>query len=309
MMGNRKITDSIYLIDADVFGIPNFTSAYLVVGEELALIETGPTKSVPTILEGIRGVGFDPSELSYLVVTHIHLDHAGGAGALIKEMPKAKVVVHQNGARHMIDPSKLVSSAKRVFGNRIDAWYGEVLPVAQERIMTVEGGNIIDLGKGCRLRMINSPGHAVHHICVYSEKDAGLFTGDAVGVYFPHSRTLIPTTPPPEFDPDVNIETIKGLRNFDPNLILFSHFGPCREVEQIVHTSIDRLRGWKDTVSRMMRENASVEKITERLMEDTKKVMATGKTPESLYRWIMEHHIPMCAAGYVHYCKKKLPPS
>ena len=305
MTNGRKVAENIYLIDARVFGIPNFTSAYLIAGEELALIETGPTKSAPFIIEGIRGFGFDPGDISYLVVTHIHLDHGGGAGTLVKEMPKAKVVVHEKGARHMVDPSKLVNSSKRVFGDLIDEWYGEVLPVEQDRIMPVNGGEIIDLGKGQRLRMIDSPGHSNHHICIYSEKEKGLFTGDAVGVYLSDSEVLIPTTPPPEFDPDINVETIKGFMNLDLRLLLFSHFGTTEKVKQTLNMGIDWLMKWKESVSEMMSEDISLEGITEKFRADSRKVLGSNEGKELLCQWVMDHHIPMCAMGYFNYFKKK----
>jgi glyoxylase-like metal-dependent hydrolase (beta-lactamase superfamily II) len=305
MTNGKKVAENIYLIDARVFGIPNFTSAYLIAGEKLALIETGPTKSVPFIIEGIKRSGFDPGDVSYLVVTHIHLDHGGGAGTLLREIPDAKVVVHEKGARHMIDPSKLVNSSKRVFGDFIDEWYGEVLPVEQDRIMPVKGGEIIDLGKGQRLRMIDSPGHSNHHICIYSEKEKGLFTGDAVGVYLSDSGRLIPTTPPPEFDPDVNVETIKGFLGLDLKLLLFSHFGVTEKVNQTLNTSIDWLMKWKESVSEMMSKGLHQEEITEKFRADSKETLGSNKGNELLTRWVMEHHIPMCAMGYFNYFKKK----
>ncbi len=304
-MENGKVTDSICLIDAKVFGIPNFTSAYLILGEELALIESGPAKSASLIIEGIRGFGFDPAEVSYIIVTHVHLDHGGGAGTLLRKMPRAKVVVHEKGVKHMLDPSKLVNSSKRVFGNRIDEWYGEVLPVDEDRVVPVKDGDIVDLGKGQRLRMIDSPGHATHHICIYSEKDRGLFTGDAVGVYIPDSRVLIPTTPPPEFDPDVNIETIRGFAGLDLDLLLFSHFGPVDRVSNILGTSIDWLRRWEETVSRMVGGDISLETITEKFRQDTREALGSGEGMEPLHRWVMDYHIPMCASGYLNYFNRK----
>ena len=304
-MENRKVTDDIYLIDAEVFGIPKFTSVYLIAGEKLALIESGPAKSAPLIIEGIKGFGFHPGDISYLIVTHIHLDHGGGAGTLIKEMPEARVVVHEKGARHMIDPSRLVNSSKRVFGDLIDEWYGEVLPVEEDRIMPVKDGDMVDLGNGQKLRMIDSPGHAVHHICIHSEKEKGLFTGDAVGVYFHDQDALIPTTPPPEFDPDVNVNTIRGFMDLDLELLLFSHFGPANKVNQVLNSAIDWIIKWKDDVSTMMSEDVSMDKITEKFREDTREAFGSYEGMESLYRWVMEHHIPMCSGGYLNYFKKK----
>ncbi|MFH1624951.1 MAG: MBL fold metallo-hydrolase [Pseudomonadota bacterium] len=307
MNNGKKLPGDIYAIDAKVFGISNFTSVYVIAGEELALIETGPTKSAPAIIQGMRGFGFNPRDVSYIVVTHIHLDHGGGAGVLAREMPKAKVVVHEKGARHMIDPTRLVESSKRVFGDLIDEWYGEVLPVEEGRVMSVRGGEEIDLGKGQRLRLIDSPGHANHHICIYSEKEKGLFTGDAVGVYLPDRDVLIPTTPPPEFDPDINVETIKGFLNLDLNCLLFSHFGITGKVHETLNMSIDWLIKWKDSVSHMMEKDTSLEDVTERFREDTREVLGGAKGIEDLYQWVMAHHIPMCAAGYLNYFKRNAP--
>ncbi|MDY6969299.1 MAG: MBL fold metallo-hydrolase [Spirochaetota bacterium] len=304
-MGDEKVTESIYQIDAEVFKIPNFTSAYLIVGEKLALVESGPANSAPRILEGIRGFGFDPADISYIIITHIHLDHGGGAGTLLKDMPKAKIVVHEKGAKHMIDPSKLVNSSKMVFGDLIDEWYGEVLPVDKEKVMPVKDNDIIDLGKGQKLRMIDSPGHAVHHICIYSEKDKGLFTGDAAGVYIPQIDAVVPTTPPPEFDPDINMRTMKDFLKLDLKRLLFSHFGSVEEVEKTLNISIDLLSKWKGIVEGMKSEDITIEKISEKFVADTKKIIGNGVGAETLTKWVLDHHIPMCAAGYYRYFNKK----
>ncbi|MDO8786081.1 MAG: MBL fold metallo-hydrolase, partial [Syntrophales bacterium] len=256
-----------------MFGIPGFTSAYLIAGEELAIVETGPAKSAPLIMEGIREAGFDPRDISYLIVTHVHLDHGGGAGTLVKEMPKARVVVHEKGARHMIDPSRLVKSSRMVFGSLIDEWYGEVLPVEEGRVIPVKEGDIIDLGKGQRLRIIVSPGHASHHICIYSENEGVLFTGDAVGIYLSGSQALIPTTPPPEFDHDINVETIRCFFDLDLRLLCFSHFGCTEKVKQTLSMGIERLMKWNDTVSEMLETKASLPEITERFTQDVGKLL------------------------------------
>jgi len=304
-MSNGKITDTIYRIDAKVFGLNNFTSVYLIKGEKSAIIDSGANVSAPFILNGMKKYGFDPNNISYIIITHIHLDHGGGAGTLIKEMPKAKVVVHGNGAMHMIDPSKLVNSSKRVFGDRIDEWYGDVLPIREDRIIPIKDGETIDLGKGQVLSMIDSPGHANHHICVYSEKEKVLFTGDAAGVYIPNAEVVIPTTPPPEFDPDININTIKGFLGLDLKRLLFSHFGSVRRVSETLNSSIDWLLKWKNTTSEIMSRGGSLEEIIEKFRADTREALGSSKGAGSFYNWVMEHHIPMCAFGYFNYFDKK----
>lgn len=304
-MNKMKITDSIYLIDLMVFDLPTFTGSYIVAGGELAVIESGPAKAAPRIIEGIREFGFDPSDISYLILTHIHLDHGGGAGTLIKELPNARVVVHEKGSKHLVDPSKLINSSRRVFGDLIDEWYGEILPVEGDRMIPVRGGEIIDLGKGQRLHLIDSPGHATHHISIYSEKDKGLFTGDAAGVFLPDLGVVIPTTPPPEFNPGVNIETIRGFKDLDLDLLLFSHFGPVWEVDQSLNAGIEWLSKWEKTVSAMMSPDISIEAIAEKFRSDIKEIPGLDNMPKSFSQWIMDHHMLMCASGYLNYFKKK----
>jgi len=304
-MGNERVTDSIYQIDACTFKLLNFTSAYLIVGKELALIESGPAKSAPFVIEGIKEFGFDPCDITYIIITHIHLDHGGGAGTLLKDMPQAKVVAHEKGVKHLIDPTKLVNSSKRVFGDLINEWYGEVLPVEQNRVMPVKDGDVIDLGKGQRLRMIDSPGHANHHICIYSEASKGLFTGDTAGVYFKDFNTVIPTTPPPEFDPDINIKTMNDLMKLDLNLLLFSHFGSTSNVDETLNKSIGLLKKWKDSIFEIKKEDVTMDRVIEKFREYTNELLDSTNKEDDLYKWIISHHIPMCAAGYLHYFNKK----
>jgi glyoxylase-like metal-dependent hydrolase (beta-lactamase superfamily II) len=300
-----NIAEGVYLFDTKAFGMSNFTSVYLVIGKDKALIETGPTTSSSQILNGLQKLGIDSEEITHLILTHIHLDHGGGAGTLLKVMPNAKVIVHENGMRHLIDPSKLVNSSRRVFGDLIDKWYGEVVPIEERRILPVKGGEIIDLGDGHRLEMINSPGHSSHHICIYSEKIKGLFTGDAAGVFFHESEALIPTTPPPEFDPKVNIETIKSLMKKDIDSLLFSHFGVAKNVENTLRKSINWLIKWDKLASSMKDKGKSAEDIIERFRQDAKEELGSIEGIESVYKWIMDYHIPMCAHGYLYYLKKQ----
>ncbi|MDY6854654.1 MAG: MBL fold metallo-hydrolase [Thermodesulfobacteriota bacterium] len=300
-----SISESVYLFDTKAFGMSSFTSVYLVIGKEKVLIETGPTTSSLQVLNGLKKLAIDPKEITHLILTHIHLDHGGGAGTLLQVMPNAKVIVHENGMRHLVDPSKLVNSSRRVFGDLIDKWYGKVVPIEENRILPVKGGEILDIGDGHRLEMINSPGHSFHHICIYLEKIKGLFTGDAAGVFFHESEALIPTTPPPEFDPKINIETIKGFINKDIDSLLFSHFGEAKNVENTLNKSIKYLIKWDKLVFSMMDAGKSTQDIIERLRQDAKKELGSIEKRGPVYKWTMDYHIPMCAHGYLHYLKKR----
>src|SRR6266536_3417373 len=158
-------------------GLPEITAGYLVLGERPALIETGPSRVASVVAEGITKAGLDPRDLGWIVLTHIHLDHGGGAGDLVRTFPNATVVVHPFGARHLVDPERLLASSARVYGELMDTVYGGLTPVEASRIKAVEDGEVIDLG-GRRLELIHAPGHARHHIGVF-EPDAGaLFSRD-----------------------------------------------------------------------------------------------------------------------------------
>ena len=208
---NTEVADGIYSIDVEMW-TPEYSSVYLVVGDRIALIETGLSTSSDKILEGIKHLGFRYEDIDFIVVTHIHLDHAGGAGIVAEKLPSAKVIAHKDGAKHLINPSKLIYSATKALGELSKA-YGldKIVPIAQDRMEPVDEGNIIDLGSR-KLEVLWTPGHAPHHICLYDDKSRGIFAGDAVGVYYPHEDLLTPTTPPPDFDVEVAIGTIERLK-------------------------------------------------------------------------------------------------
>lgn len=225
-MKPQEVGPGVFQIDLLERGIPAKTAGFLVVGETLAVVETGPATSADRLLEGIRAAGHDPDRVGFLVVTHVHLDHAGGAGLLSRTLPEARVVVHRRGVRHLEDPSRLVHSARSVWGPRLDEYFGETLPVPGERLVPVDDGDTVDLG-GRVLRVIDTPGHAHHHICLYDVHSRGLFAGDAVGMSFDrgHGRFCLPMTPPPNFDPEVMVGTIKALTRWDVDSVYFTHFG------------------------------------------------------------------------------------
>lgn len=223
---------------------------------------------------------------------------------MLKEMPQARLVVHTDGMQHMIDPARLINSSKRVFGRLIDEWYDEVVPVEEHKVLPVKGGETIDLGNGQRLLIIDSPGHSNNHICIYSEKVRGLFTGDVGGVCLHNSEIMIPTTPTPEFDPDINIKTIKSLMALDLKLLLFSHFGATDNPYKTLNKSISWLTKWKKTVSDMAGPHLSHERIIETFKTDISKAMGSKKGLAPLYQWLMAYHVPMCASGYLNYFKK-----
>ena len=182
------------------------------------------------------------------MVTHIHLDHAGGVGDLAEAFPQAQVVVQERGARHLADPARLVASAHRVFGESMDRLFGDLRPTDPARIVAVGATGSVDLGGGRTLAAFHNPGHASHHIGLVDSLTGDLYTGDAAGVYVPETRDVRPATPPPDFDLNLTLSSLAAMRAVRPQRLLFSHFGPVTDIDEVLSASVDELHAWVDTV-------------------------------------------------------------
>ncbi|MDQ1709297.1 MAG: hypothetical protein QOG49_682, partial [Frankiaceae bacterium] len=232
----------IHTIDTLMAGYTGITAGYLVLADRPTLIETGTAKSAPIVQSALAAHGIGPADLATVVVTHIHLDHAGGVGDIAALYPNAEIVVHELGAAHLVDPSRLVASARRVYGSAMDDVFGELLPTDVSRVRAVGTRATLDLGAGRTLTVRHSPGHAKHHIALLDDQTGDLYVGDAAGIYLPEADIVRPATPPPDFDLDVAIASIELFRAMRPRRLLFSHFGPVDNVDEILDRSIDELR-------------------------------------------------------------------
>ncbi|MGG0657649.1 MBL fold metallo-hydrolase [Rummeliibacillus pycnus] len=225
----EKIADNLICIDTYDLGLPNRTSSYLLKDEKIALIETSASPSVPYILKALEELHISPEEIDYLILTHIHLDHAGGAGVFMQHCPNAKVYVHPKGVRHLVDPSRLIDSAKSVYGEKFDGIFGEILPIDEEKFYAVENGDTLTLGKST-LTFYHTKGHANHHISIHESLTNGMFVGDTTGVYYPDMAKedfdiILPSTSPNQFDPDLMEESIQLYEKINPDTLYFGHYG------------------------------------------------------------------------------------
>jgi glyoxylase-like metal-dependent hydrolase (beta-lactamase superfamily II) len=238
-----KLEGDIYLVDYHDCGFAGITSGYLVRGDEgWLLIETGPAAAVKTILAAVEALQIKPEDLRYIAVTHIHLDHAGGAGELLNYFKNASIIVHPAGKRHLADPSKLVEGARSILGeDRMKLW-GEVVPAAEEKIIPADEGYKIDLGNRV-IEVWETPGHARHHLCFYDAVNKVLFSGDAAGIYQPRlsaalGRPFIRTTAVNGFDPGLMLQSLIRIALRDIRRICFTHFGfldaPQYYIEQVI---------------------------------------------------------------------------
>ncbi len=230
------------------FGRPQLAAIHLVVEDGLAaLVDTGTNASLPIVLAALEDKGLSPEQVEYVILTHIHLDHAGGAGALMRALPKARLTVHPRGARHMVDPSRLVAGTIAVYGKaQARKMYGDILPIPPERILETPEGTTIGLG-GRELIFLDTPGHARHHVCIRDGRSGHLFAGDMFGLSYREldvdgRQFVFPTTTPVQFEPDAMHASIHRLLALRPDAIYVTHYGQVRDVPRLaadLHRLID----------------------------------------------------------------------
>ena len=304
MVDIKEVAENIYLIDNQLYSIPEWGSVYLINEEKKALVDTGPTTSVNVVLDGIKRVGVSPEEIDYLIITHIHLDHAGGAGVLIQDMPHAQVAVHHKGARHLANPVKLVDGVRVAQGEEIMAKLGEVVPIEMKRLRPVSEGDVIKLGEKQVLRFIEAPGHASHELCIYESRNNGLFSGDAIGISVAENKVLVPVTPPPSFDLELYLATLQKLMALEASALYFAHFGISNQVDENLKLAMDKLQAWANIVSKTLKEDGfdgAAAKLKAQLYLELEPVRKMA----SLYKYLTDGIIALNVAGYMQYYQDK----
>lgn len=278
----------VHTIDTLMAGYSEITAGYLVLADRPVLIETGTAKSAPIVAQALASLGVGAADLATVVVTHVHLDHAGGVGDIARLYPNAEIVVHELGAPHLIAPERLVASARRVYGSAMDDVFGELLPTPAERVRAVGDAETLDLGAGRTMQLHYSPGHAKHHIALLDEQTGDLYVGDAAGVYLPEADIVRPATPPPDFDLDIALASIEHFRALQPQRLLFSHFGPVDRVAEILDRSIEELRLWvelvRDTRADGLDLDHAVDAVRRRTAERYAAVRADSELDEKFER-------------------------
>jgi glyoxylase-like metal-dependent hydrolase (beta-lactamase superfamily II) len=245
-----RVAPGVLEIDTLLGGWERVTAGYLIEGPAPVLVETGSQSSVPALLAALEGLGVSADELAGVAVTHIHLDHAGGVGDVARAFPRATVYVHEKGARHLADPSRLVESAAMVYGDLLDTLYGRLDPTPSERIHVLEDGEAITIGGGRTLTAVDSPGHAKHHVALHDSDSGLLFAGDAIGVRLPDAGVLRPATPPPDFDLDQALTSLQKFAARRPTGIALAHYGLVPDPSTILDEASETLRNWAAVAER-----------------------------------------------------------
>jgi glyoxylase-like metal-dependent hydrolase (beta-lactamase superfamily II) len=233
---DERLDHGITVVDTG-FVRPQFDAAYLVVeAGRAAIIDTGTNAAVPRILQALADAGLDPADVDWVIPTHIHLDHAGGAGLLMQQLPPARLAVHARGARHLVDPSQLMAGVRAVYGDEIVRRdYGELVPVPAGRVLAAADGMVLQLARR-PLRLLDTPGHARHHICIWDEASRGCFTGDTLGVSYRefHNESwhyALPSSSPVQYDPVALRQSVARLLALRPEAVYITHYGRVSEVE------------------------------------------------------------------------------
>lgn len=278
----------VFQIDTRMAGYDGITAGYLIRGDRPCLVETGTAPSAPIVRDALAALGVGPGDLATVVVTHIHLDHAGGTGDIAQMFPSAQIVVHELGARHLADPSRLMASARLVYGDELNSLFGTLAPTPAERIRTVERTGIVDLGGGRRLDSHYSPGHSRHHVGLIDSLSGDLYVGDAAGVYIQETGDMRPATPPPDFDLDVALQSLRTFAALQPTRLLFSHFGPVTAVSEALDRSAEEIRVWVEETRRARKAGLELDHAAAMVAERTReryRALAEGADPEMMARY------------------------
>jgi glyoxylase-like metal-dependent hydrolase (beta-lactamase superfamily II) len=307
----RAAGDGITALGHEVFGIDTLmaghdkiTAGYLIRTDRPCLVETGTAPSAPVVRDALAGLGVGPGDLATVVVTHIHLDHAGGVGDIATMFPQAEIVVHERGARHLADPTRLMDSARRVYGSALDALFGELAPTPAERIRTLAERDSIDLGGGRRLDSHYSPGHAKHHVGLLDSVSGDLYVGDAAGVFLAETGDLRPATPPPDFDLAQSLDSLRLFAALAPARLLFSHFGPAGDVPLTLERSAEELNVWVEQARQAHGAGLDLDHAVAMVRERTRRryaALAPGADPDLAVRFERQSGAATNVAGIMHW--------
>ncbi|HJU73803.1 MAG TPA: MBL fold metallo-hydrolase [Gemmatimonadaceae bacterium] len=292
-----------HLVDLEYRGRREYLAALLLESADgLAVIDPGPTTSLETLLHAVRAVAGDERALRHVLLTHIHLDHGGCAGVVAQRFPAATIYVHERGAPHLIDPARLLASATRLYGDRMQELWGEVLACPADRIRIVRDGDCLTIG-GRELRVAYTPGHAIHHVA-YLDSETGLaYVGDAAGERFHSGTPIIPTTPPPDIDLEAWSESSAKLRAWTPSALVLSHFGVFADAVSHLAEHENVLEAWSAMVRASLDEPGTDDERADRFAAKQMEALRSASTPEGATR-VHFSQIRDCWLGLARYWRR-----
>jgi glyoxylase-like metal-dependent hydrolase (beta-lactamase superfamily II) len=302
----RWLDSGIGQIDLNFQGFDAVIAAYVFdTADGLAVVDCGPTSTLDALFGGLDVLGLDAQRLRHVLLTHVHLDHAGGAGDLLQRLPDARVYVHEIGAPHVLDPAKLWNSAARIYGERMDALWGPMSPVPAERLTALQDGDTLDIG-GRAFEALYTPGHAIHHIA-YADTGANvIFCGDVAGVRIPPADAVWPPAPPPDVDVPAWHASIARLRQRQPAILYITHFGAVTRVAPHLDELDAHLDEWVAFVQASQAAGLDRDAIVARLTDDAQaQLTARGCDARTLARFATATPYGMTVDGILRYLRKR----
>ena len=279
--------------------------------EGYALVEVGPTSCREHLLAGLSRAGVEPRQVRDVLLTHIHLDHAGGAGSLAEDLPEATFHVHEVGLPHLVDPRRLNESARRAWGEEAHALWGPVIPLPAGRVRPLRGGESLPLASGGELQVLATPGHARHHLSFFDTKSQTVFTGDGAGVLVPGARYIRPAVPPPDLDVEELLQSLETMGSVGPTHIAFSHYGVYPDARARLKEAAEAVRRWESLALEAARRDPRVASLVQAFTEEEHRhSREAGEAPDLVARTEAISALPLAAAGFLRYFHQRglLPP-
>lgn len=306
-MAISKLNDRIQLIDGFDLGLEHRTGSYVIMEQQLTIIETGPSPSVEHVKQGLNELGISLDEVRYIIVTHIHLDHAGGAGLLLQDCPNATLIVHPKGARHLADPSRLIAGARAVYGDQFDDLFNPIVPVLEQRIDIKTEGDRLQIGPDCTLEFWDTPGHAKHHFGILDPVSNGFFAGDTAGIRYAQLIEdgidfYLPSTSPNQFDPEAMKASIERMQRQQLDVLYFGHFGAAHNPDAALEQVLEWLELFVEEGAAAYQNKESADQLAKRLLAPVMAQLAEkgAKQPHRVMPYI-EMDLQVSAQGLLDY--------
>ncbi|TMU87966.1 MBL fold metallo-hydrolase [Bacillus sp. BHET2] len=311
-MSIYRIDSRISLVDLMDLSLQERTGSYIIKEKSLTIIETSASPSIPHLKKGLSKLNINLEDIQYIILTHIHLDHAGGAGLFLEECPNAKVIVHPKGRRHLVDPGRLIAGAKAVYGEKFNELFDPIVPIPEDRMLVMEHEEKLTLSNSCTLTFYHTPGHANHHFSIFDSVSNGMFTGDTCGIQYTvgSKHFYFPSTSPNQFNPDEMKNSIRMYKDLKLDRLYFGHYGVTEEVSfalSEVEKGLDFfMEKSRETFSSHSTIEDNVEAITSVLFNLTKsKMIQKGVDPENPIFQLLLLDMNVSAMGIVDYLLKQ----
>lgn len=281
-----RFTERMHLIDGFDLGLPDRTGTYVIDEEQLTLVDTGPSPSVEHLKKGLAALGHALESVKYIIVTHVHLDHSGGAGLLLQDCPNATVVVHPKGARHLSDPSRLTAGARVVYGDQFDQLFDPIVAIPEQRLLIQTEGDQLTIGPSCTLEFWDTPGHANHHFSIYDPVSNGVFAGDTVGIRYEQLvregvDLYLPSTSPNQFNPEAMKNAIERMSKANLDAIYYGHFSKTDQPEQALRQSKEWLHVFLEEGHAALAAELDPTQLAERLFNRVQRYLSMQGIPEN----------------------------